>query len=132
MLTSIHLIINDQAIKCVQHRQYLPSSVKIWLIRRLKQTLHHYPLVLRTIVGNKRSNDQMNEDNITQPCNITNPGNKKSNKKDPFYQTRIDESKRRRELISLSKSKCCLFKLTKFHCRNFIHKIDDKEGIYCG
>ena len=77
----------------------------------------------------KRSNDQMNEDNVRQPCTESNPGNKKSK---IFYQTRSDEIARRHKIISESKTKFCVFEITKFHCRNFIHKTDDKEGIYCG
>ena len=49
-----------------------------------------------------------------------------------FYHTRSDEIARRNKLISQSKTNFCVFEITKFPCRNVIHKTDTKEGIYCG
>ena len=76
----------------------------------------------------KRSNDQMNEGNVTQPSVESNTGNKKSK----FYRSRNDERDHRNKIISESTTKFCVFQITKFHCRNLIRKLESQEGIYCG
>ena len=80
----------------------------------------------------KRTRDQMNNDDSTQPNNNANTGYKKIKKKDPYYQIRIDESTRRREMIRQSMNKYYIFEVTMQHCREFIQKKDDREGVYCG